>query len=529
MTLLGFCTFLFMFGLDAFGLVGADEPRYAQVAREMLDRHDWITPVLYGAPWLEKPVLYYWGAILAYKLFGVSDWAARLPAAISATVMVGIVYVFFRRFRPSLQLDAALITASSAAIIGFARGASTDMPLAAAFVIAMLGWLGWHRSGSRTWLAIFYIFLALATLAKGPVAVLLAGLIIMMFAFFQQEARIVLRSLWLPGIALFLGLALPWYIAVQVRNPEFVRIFILQNNLARFGTNLYRHEQPFWYFLPVVLSGLLPWTVLVMAAFDDTVRRTLREGKASLRSEQETDLFFILWTTVPIVFFSLSRAKLPGYVLPAIPAATMLLASYLGRKMGNSQQLHIGWTVPHAAAAALVLVPALLIQYLVLNRPVPPAARFTAFATTAVGFVAIFLTLRFRGFRSLRFVTLVPIILGVAIIIRLGSPAIDRALSARPLANELETIESRRFALGIYHVPRQTEFGLAFYRNQPVSSYDRGQIPAGEHLLVAKRGSESELFHLLAGRRLSRLGALEEQHLEYFWVAGAAVADHHNR
>ena len=99
LTLLGFCAFLFFFGLGDFGLVGADEPRYAQVAREMLARKDWITPVLYGAPWFEKPILYYWEAIIAFKLFGVSDWAARLPGAISATVMVGAVYLFFRRFR----------------------------------------------------------------------------------------------------------------------------------------------------------------------------------------------------------------------------------------------------------------------------------------------------------------------------------------------------------------------------------------------------------------------------------------------
>ncbi len=527
LTLLGFCAFLFFFGLGDFGLVGADEPRYAQVAREMLARKDWITPVLYGAPWFEKPILYYWEAIIAFKLFGVSDWAARLPGAISATVMVGAVYLFFRRFRSGLQLDAALITASSVAIIGFARGASTDMPLTAAFVTAMLGWLGWHKSGSRTCLASFYIFLALATLAKGPVAILLSGLIIIVFAFFARKPRIVFATLWGPGLVLFLGLTLPWYIAVQLRNPDFVRIFIFQNNFARFGTNLYHHAQPFWYFLPVVLLGLLPWTLSVLAAFIDAVRG-VRIEQTSL-GEEETDLFFMIWTAVPILFFSMSFSKLPGYVLPTIPGATMLLASYLGKRANISGQSPLGWTVLHSASAASVLAPALLVQYLVLNHPVPPAARLIALATSAVAFVAIFLTLRFRGFRSLRFVTLVPIILGVAIIVRLGSPAIDRALSARPLANELEAIESRRLALGIYHVPRQTELGLAFYRNQPVSSYDRGQIPAGEHLLVAKRGSESELSHLLPGRRLSRLGALEEQRLDYFWVAAVGAAHQHGR
>ena len=104
------------------GLVGADEPRYAQVAREMLDRHDWVTPMLWGKPWLEKPPLYYWGAILAYKATGtVTGWAARLPSAVFSTIMVFFVYVWARRLRPGMQLDAALITAASVFVIGFGR------------------------------------------------------------------------------------------------------------------------------------------------------------------------------------------------------------------------------------------------------------------------------------------------------------------------------------------------------------------------------------------------------------------------
>src|SRR5271155_4187557 len=136
--LAGFCAFLFFYGLGQFGLIGADEPRYAQVAREMLQRHDWITPTLGGQPWLEKPPLYYWQAMLAYGIFGVSDWAARLPSAVDATLMVIAIYLFLKRFRPGFELDGALMTAAAAGVIGFARAASTDMPLAAMFTIALL-------------------------------------------------------------------------------------------------------------------------------------------------------------------------------------------------------------------------------------------------------------------------------------------------------------------------------------------------------------------------------------------------------
>src|SRR5258708_10391164 len=136
--LVAFCGFLFFYGLGAFGLVGADEPRYAQVAREMLDRSDLITPTLQGKPWLEKPVLYYWQAMLAFRVAGVTDQAARLPAAFDAAMLIAVVYLFLRRFRPDSDLDAALIAASCAGVVGFAHAAATDMPLSAAFAIALL-------------------------------------------------------------------------------------------------------------------------------------------------------------------------------------------------------------------------------------------------------------------------------------------------------------------------------------------------------------------------------------------------------
>src|SRR5579862_8276000 len=229
--LAGFCTFLFFYGLGQFGLIGADEPRYAQVAREMLDRHDWITPTLGGHAWLEKPPLYYWQAMLTYSVFGVGDVAARIPAAFNATLLVIAVYLFFRKFRRGVEVDAALITASSAGIIGYARAASMDMALAASFAIGMLSWWAWRESGKRAYLTAFYFFMALGMLAKGPVAPFLAAAVIMFFAAAARELRLVVKTLWLPGILLFCVISLPWYVAVQLRNPQFFREFILQHNL----------------------------------------------------------------------------------------------------------------------------------------------------------------------------------------------------------------------------------------------------------------------------------------------------------
>ncbi|HET7748658.1 MAG TPA: glycosyltransferase family 39 protein, partial [Terriglobales bacterium] len=319
LTLAGFCAFLFYFGLGAFGLVGADEPRYAQVAREMLERHHWVTPFLYGHPWLEKPILYYWQAMVCYKIFGVSDWVARLPSALDATAMVVAIYLFFRQFRRGFQLDAALITACAAGVIGLARSASTDMPLAATFTIALVAWLAWYEGGRRRWLLVFYFFLALATLAKGPVAVVLAGIIILLFAVAWRNLRLIAQTLWWPGLLLFLAAALPWYIAVQRENPGFFHSFIIEQNFARFGTNLYHHLQPWWYFVPVLLLAMVPWTFLVAAAFASAVRRWKREPDEEDRTIP-ADSFFLTWITVVLVFFSASQSKLPAYILPAAPA-----------------------------------------------------------------------------------------------------------------------------------------------------------------------------------------------------------------
>src|SRR5205085_12128812 len=140
---------------------------------------------------------------------------------------------------------------------------STDMPLAATFTIAMLAWYAWYESSKRLYLAGFYAFIALGLLAKGPIGPCMAAAIIILFAVAKGDWRLPTRTLWVPGIALFCAVGLPWYVLVQLRNPEFFRVFILQYNFARFATDLYHHEQPSWYYVPVTLLAVIPWIVFV--------------------------------------------------------------------------------------------------------------------------------------------------------------------------------------------------------------------------------------------------------------------------
>ena len=524
--LAGFCAFLFFYGMGQFGLIGADEPRYAQVAREMLERHDWITPVLGGHAWLEKPPLYYWQAMLAYSVLGVSDVSARMPAAIDATLLVIAVYLFFRRFRRGVEVDAALLTASGAGVVGYAHAASMDMALAATFSIGMLAWWAWRETGKRIYLSLFYFCMALGMLAKGPVAPFLAAVVIVVFASLARDLRLIVKTLWFPGILLFCTVALPWYFAVQMRNPQFFREFILEHNLARFSSDLYHHRQPFWYYLPVTAIALVPWTVFVIAAVAEAARVWWAERKAvSAEPDLEAQLgvFACCWLVVPVMFFSISQSKLPGYILPAVPAGAVLLADYLRRQLEREDAVSKGLAVVHALAAAAPIVPAALISYLVIqHRLAAGRALYFAFAVTFVIASAIAATLLSRlRLRMLRFVTLIPVVLSVAAVLKLGTVAIDQTLSARPLAAEIAAVETHPLPLAVYGVPREMEYGLTFYRNQTTVRYEWGSVPAEEHLLIAPATWKADVAGRTAGRRVLWLGYYAPQSVDYYWVAAA--------
>jgi 4-amino-4-deoxy-L-arabinose transferase-like glycosyltransferase len=533
--LAGFCAFLFFYGLGQFGLVGADEPRYAQVAREMLQRRDWITPVLGGQPWLEKPPLYYWQAMLAYSLYGVSDAAARAPSALNATLLVIAVYIFLRRFRSGVELDGALIAASCAGVIGYARAAGTDMALASAFSIAMLSWWGWHESGKRAYLAAFYLFMALGTLAKGPVAPFLGALVIVFYAAAVREFRTIVKTLWPPGIAIFCAISLPWYFAVQMRNPEFFRVFFLQHNLERFSSNLYHHHAPFWYYLPVTLLALMPWAVFVTAASVESARRWWAERSTSAPGNENCELqfrlFLLLWLIVPVVFFSISQSKLPGYILPAVPAGALLLADYLRvhLKQEDVATPRKWLVVLHAVLAGACIVPALFAGYFATQHRSPTGQSMLgalAFGCVLAAGVAFTLFSR-AGLRMLRFVTLIPVVLAVAAVLKLGSASLDQTLSSLPLARQIASVETDSLPLAVFGVRRETEYGLEFYRNQTIVRYERDSVPAEEHLLVAPENLRAEVVKQVADRRILLLGHFAPQHVDYYWVAAVGVGSAH--
>jgi 4-amino-4-deoxy-L-arabinose transferase-like glycosyltransferase len=531
-----------IFGGDGIGLVGADEPRYAQVAREMLARHDYVTPILYGKPWLEKPALYYWRAMFSFREFGVHDWSARLPSASFAFVLVTLIFLHMRRFRPGGQLDAALLTASCAGILSFARGASTDMQLAAPFCIGMLGWYAWYETDSKFWLFDLYFFVGAATLAKGPVAPFLALVIITIFAALRKEWSILRRSIWWPGVVLYLAMVLPWFIAVQKRNPNFLRVFFLEHNLERFATNRFEHEQHFWYYLPVILLSMMPWAVIAIAALSDAVRGSIAEWRARrakfhymghARAGDAFPEFLVLWALIPILFFSFSESKLPGYVLPSVPPLMILSGDYLNRM--REQGLKPWLLVLHAALAggltALVLLLPRLIQH---SDKLPPGNALIAAGTT--GFAAavfILVTVARFGIRRLRIATMIPIVILLLFLYGVGPffvlkgisstkgtvQLIDLTYSARPLSRILDHIVPPDGTVAVYKVRRDVEYGMSFYRDRNVVNYEQDGIPAQQHILIARESYVGELREKLAGRRYEPLFVYPAQNLVIYEVA----------
>lgn len=535
--LVAFCGFLFFYGLGAFGLLGADEPRYAQIAREMLDRSDWITPTLQGKPWLEKPALYYWQAMLSFRVAGVSDQTARLPAAFDAALLIAVIYWFLRRFRPGSELDGALITASCAGVIGFARAAATDMPLAAAFSIALLAWYAWYESRRNIYLAAFYIALALGTLAKGPVAPALSAVIIFLFVAVKRDWPAIPRTLWIPGIAVYLAAMLPWYIAVQLRNPEFFRFFILEHNLARFSLDVYHHHQPFWFYLPVFLLAMMPWTLALILAVGERVRLVWAEGKQAFSSpETSWPLFLLIWMLVPILFFSASQSKLPGYILPAVPAGALLIAEYLASRgrgqFFNAERAEVSqrsrddrklsplFAATHGILCGVLIFAALSAASIAMNHHLLwGSGTYVAAAIAAVFALGISVALLSRaGVRLLRPVTMFAVVVSVGAVIRLAAPVIDVTQSARPIARSIQAFSNEPVPITLYHVNRVLGYGLEFYFNRPVQPYESGNIPAAAHVLVAAQGTQLQVAQLVPGRRVSYLTSIPEQKLDLYWV-----------
>lgn len=313
----------FFLFLGKLPLIDPDEGRYAEIPREMLERGDLITPTLNYVKYFEKPPLLYWINAASLKVFGVNEFGARFPSALCGLLTVLATYVIASHlYGRRSALISALILGTSAGFVLQSRIILTDMLLTfcltaalGAFIVAAL------REGRRArelpWY-LFYLFCALATLAKGLIGMVFPAGIVFFYLLLSRRWRLLSEMRLATGLLLFLAVAAPWFVAVSLRNPEFAHFFFIREHFERFTSTVHGRYQPFWFFVPVLLGTMLPWVFFIPGALVRAWRdRHHEDGRAGL--------YLLIWAILIFLFFSKSSSKLIPYILPVFPPLAMLI------------------------------------------------------------------------------------------------------------------------------------------------------------------------------------------------------------
>jgi 4-amino-4-deoxy-L-arabinose transferase-like glycosyltransferase len=453
-------------GQGALGLVGPDEPRYVSIARAMERTGDWITPRLTGAPWFEKPVLYYWAAAASFKLFGESDFAARLPSALAAMLAAAaITWMAWRFYGGVTSLLALLMFPTCVATLAFARAATPDMLFTGALAAAMAcGAALIFEEAPSFWCRVgFGFFLGAATLAKGPAAVVLAGGSVVIWAAFSRKWTRSLRLAHPLSILVFLLTSVPWYYLCARRNPDFLNVFIFQHNFARFLT-------------PVL--WILPWSALLFAL-------GLRVGAIKEWRERFTrpGFYFACWTIFIVIFFSASKSKLPGYILPAVPPLILPLAAAAGRMRCNRDDAARGVTMGLGATwLALVVGAGFWLHRQLPSSPFAQPLSIWYFLAVAAAGGAVVAALGSARRIASAFLTNAALMACLLVAANwLVVPRIDPTVSSRATAIAFLAAESGggitstekipAGSLGSYKLDRAWQFGLEYYLGHPIPEW----------------------------------------------------------
>jgi 4-amino-4-deoxy-L-arabinose transferase-like glycosyltransferase len=350
-------------------LVKPDEGRYADIPREMIASGDWLTPRINGYKYFEKPPLQYWATAVSLSAFGMNEWAARLWPGL--TGFLGVLLVYWagnRLFGPPAGLLGAAVTASSALYSIIGHLLTLDMALSVFMSVAVFAFavaqVEADEPGRRRWMLCGWAAMALAVLTKGLVGVVLPAGAVAAYVLVQRDWTLLRRLDLVRGGLLFLAIAAPWFVMVSLANPEFARFFFIREHVERFLTKEHDRYQPAWYFLPVLLIGIMPWIVALLPALRDAWRRS---GAAF-----DARRFLLLWCALVFVFFSASDSKLVGYILPLFPALALLIGDYLasaGRRVLLAQSavaavlgIALAAAAPWAPDFASEAVPPLLLE-----------------------------------------------------------------------------------------------------------------------------------------------------------------------
>jgi len=324
-----------------------DEGRYVEIPREMVVSGDWLTPRLNGVKYFEKPPLFYWTEAFLVRLFGLSEWSVRMgPALFALFGCLAVYYAGARLYGRRAGILSAVVLATSVLYYALSRLISLDMPVSVLLTVSLLSFLLGTRepagNSRRLFFWGFYAFAALATLTKGLIGIVFPGMIIFSWMLIAGEWR-TLRTMHLAsGLALFLLIAAPWHLLAGRANPEFFDFYFVREHFQRYLTKVHHHYKPFWFFIPIVVGGFLPWSAFLFQA----VRHALPDSWADRKQNKEA-IFLLLWAGLILLFFSASSSKLIPYVLPVLPPLALLVGKYLA----DTRPIGPAWGFPVSFAA----------------------------------------------------------------------------------------------------------------------------------------------------------------------------------
>jgi len=349
------CCLLWFANLDSRKLIRPDEGRYAEIAREMAATGDWVTPRLNGLKYFEKPPLQYWVTAAAFRLFGAREWTARLWPALSGALCVLLVWRVGRRLlAPPAGGFAALLSATMLWPVANGHLNTLDMGLTffltatvGAFLLAQEPGLTVTQRRRRMLLA--WAACGGAVLSKGLIGIVLPGGAIALYLLATRDWRLLARLHLMAGIPVLLAITAPWFVAVSLANPEFPQFFFIREHFQRYLTAVHRRSEPWWYFLPLLVAGTLPWTVLAGQTLAGAWGRREPAGP-----DFRPRLFLLGWIVFVVLFFSASSSKLPSYILPVFPALAWLMGDRLAQLPPRALRWHAA-PLPILAAAAIWL------------------------------------------------------------------------------------------------------------------------------------------------------------------------------
>ena len=380
----GAALFIILFGIGGVPLLDPDEPVYAETAKEMLQTGDFLSPRIFGDYWYDKPPLYYWLVAIAQAIFGTCEFAARLPAALMACATSVMVYVGATRlFSERAGFWSSMVLTSCVQFFYMGKAAVTDTTLLFFMTGALLSFI--HK---RYWL--MYICMALATVTKGPIGIVFPGTIIFLYLIFMGQLGEILRMHVIRGLLLYFLVASPWYYAMYtVHGMDFINTFLGFHNITRFTTAEHANRVTFWYYFPVIILGMFPWTGMLVQAVKASVQDSRIDDMRNL-------VFLHVWALFVLLFFTVCKTKLVSYILPMFPAMAMVIGWNIARMQAKFRHTtrFYGW----AAGSGLMFV--LLGVGWIIGAEYLPEAEFSLIMlgalTLLLGAAAVFTLLYYR-------------------------------------------------------------------------------------------------------------------------------------